>query len=146
MVDETDRRSPEVWARLVRQHRVSVLNLMPGALEMLVALGGELPSVRAVLTGGDWVRPELARRFQTAAPGVRFAGLGGATETAIHATVCEVDGEPPADWASVPYGTPLPNIACRVVGADGTDRPDWVAGELWVAGRGIASGTGDGPT
>ncbi|BBX23207.1 phenyloxazoline synthase MbtB [Mycolicibacter terrae] len=140
MVDETDRRSPEVWARLVRQHRVSVLNLMPGALEMLVALGGELPSVRAVLTGGDWVRPELARRFQTAAPGVRFAGLGGATETAIHATVCEVDGEPPADWASVPYGTPLPNIACRVVGADGTDRPDWVAGELWVAGRGIASG------
>ncbi|OBK87238.1 non-ribosomal peptide synthetase [Mycolicibacter sinensis] len=140
MVDEADRRSPEVWARLVRQHRVSVLNLMPGALEMLVSVGGELPSVRAVLTGGDWVSPELARRFAALAPGVRFAGLGGATETAIHATICEVDGEPPADWASVPYGTPLPNIACRVVGADGTDRPDWVAGELWVAGRGIASG------
>ncbi|OBG02819.1 non-ribosomal peptide synthetase [Mycolicibacter sinensis] len=140
MVDEADRRSPEIWARLVRQHGVSVLNLMPGALEMLVSVGGELPSVRAVLTGGDWVSPELARRFAALAPGVRFAGLGGATETAIHATICEVDGEPPADWASVPYGTPLPNIACRVVGADGTDRPDWVAGELWVAGRGIASG------
>ncbi len=140
MVDEADRRSPEVWAQLVRRHRVSVLNLMPGALEMLVSTGGELSSVRAVLTGGDWVRPELARQFRAAAPGVRFAGLGGATETAIHATLCEVDGEPPADWASVPYGTPLPNIACRVVGADGADRPDWVAGELWVAGRGIASG------
>jgi mycobactin phenyloxazoline synthetase len=140
MVDEADRRSPEVWARLVARYRVSVLNLMPGALEMLVAVGGELSSVRAVLTGGDWVRPELAVRFAAAAPGVRFAGLGGATETAIHATVCEVDGEPPDDWASVPYGTPLPNIACRVVGADGTDRPDWVTGELWVSGRGIASG------
>jgi len=140
MVDEADRRSPDVWARLVARHRVSVLNLMPGALEMLVAVGGELSSVRAVLTGGDWVRPELAVRFAAAAPGVRFAGLGGATETAIHATVCEVDGEPPDDWASVPYGTPLPNIACRVVGADGTDRPDWVTGELWVSGRGIASG------
>ncbi len=140
MVDEADRRSPEVWARLVQRHRVSVLNLMPGACEMLVSVGGELSSVRVVLTGGDWVRPELARRFQAVAPRVRFAGLGGATETAIHATVCEVDGAPPADWASVPYGTPLPNIACRVVGADGADRPDWVAGELWVAGRGIASG------
>src|SRR5690625_1887983 len=92
MVDEADRRSPEVWAQLVRRHRVSVLNLMPGACEMLVATGGELPSVRAVLTGGDWVRPELARRFAALAPGVRCAGLGGATETAIHATVCEVDG------------------------------------------------------
>ncbi|BBZ22572.1 phenyloxazoline synthase MbtB [Mycolicibacter hiberniae] len=140
MVDEADRRSPEVWSQLVGQHRVSVLNLMPGACEMLVSAGGELSSVRAVLTGGDWVRPELARRFAAAAPGVRFAGLGGATETAIHATVCEVDGEPPANWASVPYGTPLPNMACRVVGPDGADRPDWVAGELWIAGRGLASG------
>ncbi|MGB3521268.1 MAG: amino acid adenylation domain-containing protein [Mycobacterium sp.] len=140
MVDEADRRSPEVWAQLVARHRVSVLNLMPGALEMLAATGGELSSVRAVLTGGDWVRPELARHFAAVAPGVRFAGLGGATETAIHATLCEVEGEPPAHWAAVPYGTPLPNIACRVVGADGADRPDWVAGELWVAGRGIASG------
>lgn len=140
MVDEADRRSPEVWVQLVTRHRVSVLNLMPGACEMLVSAGGELSSVRAVLTGGDWVRPELARRFQAVVPGVRFAGLGGATETAIHATLCEVNGEPPPEWASVPYGTPLPNIACRVVGADGTDRPDWVAGELWVTGRGIASG------
>lgn len=140
MVDEADRRSPEVWAHLVARHRVSVLNLMPGALEMLVSVGGPLPSVRAVLTGGDWVRPELARRFAVAAPGVRFAGLGGATETAIHATLCEVVGEPPAHWAAVPYGTPLPNIACRVVDAEGADRPDWVAGELWVSGRGIASG------
>lgn len=140
MVDEADRRSPEVWAQLVQRHRVSVLNLMPGALEMLAATGGGIPSVRAVLTGGDWVRPELVKRFAALAPGVRFAGLGGATETAIHATLCEVDGEPPPHWASVPYGTPLPNIACRVVGADGADRPDWVAGELWVTGRGIASG------
>ena len=140
MVDQDDRRSPELWAQLIGRHRVSVLNLMPGALEMLVSVGGDMSSVRAVLTGGDWVSPELARRFHAASPAVRFAGLGGATETAIHATVCEVVGEPPANWSSVPYGTPLPNIACRVVDAAGADRPDWVAGELWVAGRGLASG------
>lgn len=140
LVDEADRRAPEAWARLVDTHRVSVLNLMPGACEMLLSTHGDLSSVRAVLTGGDWVRPGLARRFAARAPGVRFAGLGGATETAIHATVCEVTGEPPADWASVPYGFPLPNIACRVVGADGADQPDWVPGELWVSGRGLARG------
>lgn len=140
MVDEADRRNPEAWATLIDRHRVSVLNLMPGALQMLLGAAGSLASVRAVLTGGDWVRPELVRGFAARIPRVRFAGLGGATETAIHATICEVDREPPAHWASVPYGVPLPNIACRVVGADGADRPDWVAGELWVTGRGIARG------
>ena len=38
MVDEADRRSPEVWAALVARHRVSVLNLMPGACQMLAAV------------------------------------------------------------------------------------------------------------
>jgi mycobactin phenyloxazoline synthetase len=70
---------------------------------------------------------------------MRFAGLGGATETATHNTICDV-GDIPADWTSVPLGVPLPNNACRVVGADGHDCPDWVPGELWVGGRGVARG------
>src|SRR5262249_14011335 len=37
-------------------------------------------------------------------------------------------------------GVPLPNNSCRVVGADGLDCPDWVPGELWVGGRGVARG------
>ncbi|EUA18357.1 AMP-binding enzyme family protein [Mycobacterium xenopi 3993] len=57
----------------------------------------------------------------------------------MHATICETT-DPPPDWTSVPYGTPFPNIACRVVDAWGDDCPDWVAGELWVSGRGIARG------
>jgi mycobactin phenyloxazoline synthetase len=40
----------------------------------------------------------------------------------------------------LPYGTPLPNNACRVVNDMGGDCPDWVVGELWVSGRGIAQG------
>src|SRR4029079_9907486 len=66
-------------------------------------------------------------------------GLGGATELAIHAAICDV-ADPEPDWTAVPYGTPLTNNACRVVAADGSDCPDWVPGELWVSGRGIARG------
>jgi mycobactin phenyloxazoline synthetase len=139
MVDEAHRRDPDVWARLIDTHRVTVLNVMPGSLEMLLATGGELSSLRTVLTGGDWVRPELVRRLRSRTPGLRFAGLGGATETAIHATICETT-DPPAHWTAVPYGVPLPNMACRVVDAAGADCPDWVPGELWVSGRGLARG------
>jgi mycobactin phenyloxazoline synthetase len=140
VVDEAQRRDPDAWARLIDTRSVTVLNFLPGWLEMLVEVGaGSLSSLRVVPTGGDWVRPELARQLRVQAPQLRFAGLGGATETAVHATICEVD-DPPADWTAVPYGVPLPNIACRVVNDRGGDCPDWVVGELWMSGRGIARG------
>jgi mycobactin phenyloxazoline synthetase len=147
VVDEADRREPDVWARLIAAHNVTMLNVMPGSLDMLLDVGGhDLSSLRAVLVGGDWVRPDQARRLRLESPDVRFAGLGGATETAIHATIFEtnfVDGELanlPADAAALPYGVPLPNIACRIVNDAGDDCPDWVVGELWISGRGIARG------
>ena len=140
VVDETQRRNPDVWADLIQRHSVTFLNWMPGWLDMLLEVGGtRLASLRVVLLGGDWVRPELIRGLRKSAPGVRAAGLGGATETAVHGTLCEVD-DPPANWTSIPYGKPLPNNVCRVVAADGSDCPDWVPGELWFSGRGIARG------
>jgi mycobactin phenyloxazoline synthetase len=140
VVDEADRRDPDAWARLINTYGVTLLNFLPGWLEMLVGVGaGRLSSVRVVPTGGDWVRPELARLLGAEASKLRFAGLGGATETAVHATICE-PGELPAEWTAVPYGKPLPNNACRVVNDMGGDCPDWVVGELWVSGRGIARG------
>ncbi|OBI39615.1 non-ribosomal peptide synthetase [Mycobacterium sp. E2238] len=143
VVDEAQRRDPDSWARLIDTHQVTVLHFMPGWLEMLIEVGqGRLSSVRVIPTGGDWVRPEVARRLKAEAPNLRFAGLGGATETPVHNTIFEVDdpGALPADWTALPYGVPLPNNACRVVNDAGDDCPDWVAGELWVSGRGIARG------
>jgi mycobactin phenyloxazoline synthetase len=147
IVDESERREPGVWARLIDAHKVTGLNVMPGSLDMLLDGGArDLSSLRTVLVGGDWVRPNQARRLRLKSPDVRFAGLGGATETAIHATIFEAlfdDGEIvnlPAGAPAVPYGVPLPNIACRVVNDAGNDCPDWVVGELWISGRGIARG------
>ena len=141
MVDEDQRRDPDSWARLIEQHQVSVVNFLPGWLQMLTEVPGSLESLRVVLTGGDWVRPELAGALRARAPRMRFAGLGGATETAIHGTIFEIG---PADQIpatpSVPYGVPFPNNACRVVSPTGEDCPDWVPGELWFTGRGIARG------
>ena len=144
VVDEADRRDPDTWSRLIEAHRVSVLHFMPGWLEMLIEVPGDLSSVRVVPTGGDWVRPQMVRALRARAPHLRFAGLGGATETATHNTICEVH-DLPEEWSSVPLGVPLPNNACRVVGPDGRDCPDWVPGELWVCGRGIARGYGARP-
>ncbi|WP_201408168.1 non-ribosomal peptide synthetase [Mycobacterium paraintracellulare] len=141
VVDEAQRRDPDAWARLIDAHQVTVLHFMPGWLEMLVEVGrGRLSSVRVVPTGGDWVRPEVVRRLRAEAPNLRFAGLGGATETPVHNSIFEVTEPIPDDWTALPFGVPLPNNACRVVDDTGADCPDWVPGEYWVSGRGIARG------
>ncbi|ORW09558.1 non-ribosomal peptide synthetase [Mycobacterium kyorinense] len=141
-VDSEQRAAATTWVELLRQHRVSILNCVPSMLDMILELGGDRlgDSLRAVTLGGDWVGADLARRLARQVPGCRFAGLGGATETSIHHTICEVVGEPPAQWATVPFGIPLRNVRCRVVAPSGRDCPDWVAGELWVGGANVAAG------
>ncbi|MER5770361.1 amino acid adenylation domain-containing protein [Streptomyces sp. NPDC001985] len=137
---QDDRRDARSWAELVNRHRVTVLNCVPALLDMLLTTGEELgTSLRLVLLGGDRIAPELPGRLGDAVPGCRFVGLGGTTETAIHSTVREVDTAP-AHWHSVPYGTPLGNVVCRVVDPLGRDCPDWVPGELWIGGDGVALG------
>ncbi len=140
-VDSEQRAAATTWVELIRRHRVSVLNMVPSGLDMILQLGGDrLDSLRIVTVCGDWVGAELSRRLARQVPGCRFAGLGGATETAVHGTVCEVVGEPPARWATVPYGIPLRNVRCRVVSPSGRDCPDWVRGELWFSGPNLAAG------
>ncbi len=142
VVDSGQRGAADVWVEVIRRHQVSILNCVPGILDMILESGGSGlgDSLRAVLLGGDWVGTELVRRLRKLAPGCRFAGLGGATETAIHSTVCEVVGEPPQHWATVPFGVPLRNVRCRVVSPSGRDCLDWVPGELWVGGANVAAG------
>lgn len=142
VVDADEKAAATTWVELLRRHRVSILNCVPSMLDMILELGADRlgDSLRAVTLGGDWVGADLARRLARQAPGCRFSGLGGATETAIHNTICEVVGEPPAHRATVPFGVPLRNVRCRVVSPSGRDCPDWVPGEFWVGGANVAAG------
>nr|BFE59215.1 non-ribosomal peptide synthetase [Dactylosporangium thailandense] len=139
LVDEESRRDAAAWCRLVRRHGVTLWQSVPALLDMLLTAAGgdELGGLRLALLGGDWVGLDLPARLAGAAPHARLVALGGTTETAIHSTVQEV-AEVPPHWTSVPYGVPLRNQVCRVVDEAGRDRPDRVAGELWIGGESVA--------
>ncbi|MFB9303524.1 non-ribosomal peptide synthetase, partial [Kibdelosporangium philippinense] len=141
LVEEDDRKEARQWVELAATRAATLVNCVPALLDMLLvtARPGELAGLRTVLLGGDWVGTDLPGRVFEQSPSCRFAGLGGTTETAIHSTVCEVREVAPS-WRSVPYGTPLRNVACRVVDVRGRDCPDWVTGELWIGGDGVAHG------
>ncbi|MDQ0980650.1 non-ribosomal peptide synthetase [Pseudomonas synxantha] len=140
LIEPDAQRDAPRWRELAVQHRASVLNCVPALLDMLLGCADAPLPLRAVLLGGDKVAPQLAPRLWAQAPGCRFMALGGATEAAIHSTLFEVVPGQALHWHCLPYGKPLDNVSLRVVDPHGHDCPDWVAGELWIGGAGVAEG------
>ena len=142
LAEEESRRDALEWWRLVQTWGVTIWNSVPALLGMLATVAHERPmlaSLRLALVSGDWVPLGLPARLQTCTKGCRFVALGGATEAAIWSNFHEVRSVEP-HWRSIPYGRPLRNQKFRVVDASGSDCPDWVAGELWIGGLGVALG------
>ncbi|MGW6270102.1 non-ribosomal peptide synthetase [Streptomyces sp. NPDC055060] len=140
--DADDRRDPHAWLRLMGEHRVTVWDSVPVLLDMLISTAentGPPPALRVAMTGGDWIGLDLPGRLHALLPECRFVACGGATEGAVYSNYFEVDTVDPA-WVSIPYGYPLGNQTYRVADADGHDCPEWVAGELWIGGAGVADG------
>ncbi|WP_236725317.1 non-ribosomal peptide synthetase [Amycolatopsis orientalis] len=138
-IEEDDRRDAHRWRELVTAHGVTIWNTVPALLDMLLTATSEALPLRVVLVSGDWVGLDLPGRLAASAPDCRFIALGGATEAAIWSNWFEVGRIDPA-WTSIPYGTPLRNQRFRVVDDLGRDCPDWVTGELWIGGDGVAEG------
>ncbi|SCK05068.1 dihydroaeruginoic acid synthetase [Streptomyces sp. WMMB 714] len=143
LVDESDRRDAKRWLALCTRHEVTVWNSVPALMDMLLTAADRAalpPSLRLALLSGDWIGLDLPARLSAASGRrCRLVGLGGATEAAIWSNCHEVD-EVPAQWRSIPYGKPLRNQKFRVVDGRGRDCPDWVPGELWIGGAGVARG------
>ncbi|MEV6961719.1 amino acid adenylation domain-containing protein [Streptomyces sp. NPDC051207] len=143
LVDETDRRDAHRWLALCERHAVTVWNSVPALMDMLLTAsdGARLPApLRLALLSGDWIGLDLPGRLDRATDGrCRLVALGGATEAAIWSNAHEVTVVS-AHWRSIPYGRPLANQRFRVVDPHGRDCPDWVPGELWIGGTGVAQG------
>jgi yersiniabactin nonribosomal peptide synthetase len=142
LIEDDDRREAGQWVTLIRRWGVTVWNSVPTLLEMLLdgcGPDGLGSSLRLALVSGDWVGLDLPARLRAEVPGARLVALGGATEAAIWSNAIEV-GDVPLHWRSIPYGTPLRNQKYRVVDSRGRDAPDWVPGELWIGGLGVARG------
>ncbi|WP_271271074.1 non-ribosomal peptide synthetase [Aliamphritea hakodatensis] len=141
---QTQLRDPMAWERLLVHHGVTLWNTVPALFDMLLTFceGMGLPGpglLRTVMLSGDWISLSLPARYRAFNKAGRFSAMGGATEAAIWSNECMVDEVLP-HWPSVPYGYPLSNQAYRVVDESGRDCPDWVAGELWIGGAGVALG------
>lgn len=140
---EADHRNPAAWAELIDRHQVTVWNSVPMFMSMMVlhlsSHPQRFPSLRRVLLSGDWIPLDLPGDILRHFPAAWVTSLGGATEAAIWSNSFRVHDIDPA-WNSIPYGKPLPNQRFRILDELGDDVPDGVAGDLHIAGRGLALG------
>ncbi|MFJ8790600.1 amino acid adenylation domain-containing protein [Streptomyces sp. NPDC102462] len=145
VLPRADRRGdPSHWAELVRDFGVTVWNSVPGQLHMLCDwLSSEPPtgdgSLRLALISGDWIPVALPDQARALLPGLEIISLGGATEGSIWSIAHPID-EVDTARPSIPYGKPLTNQTFAVLDRRLRPRPEWVPGELYIGGAGVALG------
>ncbi|MGR3622357.1 amino acid adenylation domain-containing protein [Pseudophaeobacter sp.] len=143
VLPEEDRRSdPGHWLDLLCEHGVTLWNSVPAQMQMLGhvltnASAQKGFALRAAMLSGDWIPQPLVEWKLAQLPEVTLFSLGGATEASIWSIFHPVKALE-TGWTSVPYGKPLPHQSFHVLGPEMHPCPDWVTGELFIGGEGLA--------
>ncbi|CAF3928514.1 unnamed protein product [Rotaria sp. Silwood1] len=137
-------KDPKHWHDLLIEHRVTIWNSVPMLMQMLIEHLKESyieNDLRHVLLSGDWIPLSLPKSIATTfGEHVTITSLGGATEASIWSIAYPIPKQMPREWKSIPYGMPLRNQRYYVYDSHLNDCPEWVTGELYIGGVGLADG------
>jgi amino acid adenylation domain-containing protein len=141
-------RSPAEFLRLLRYEQVTVLNQTPSAFQQLIQAEAQQSrdaqdelALRWVVFGGEALDVQaLAPWFERhgdAKP--RLVNMYGITETTVHVTFRPLSIDDVARRRSV-IGVPIPDLRLYLLDRNLQPVPIGVAGEIHVAGAGLARG------
>ena len=131
---------PQYLAGLIAGQGVTIVHFVPSMLEAF--LGGadtlSCAGLRHVMCSGEALPYELQQRFFARFAHTQLHNLYGPTEASVDVTAwtCQRDGA----LRIVPIGRPIANISTYIVDAQLQPAPVGVAGELYLAGVGLARG------
>uniref|UniRef100_UPI00366C1922 non-ribosomal peptide synthetase n=1 Tax=Bacillus cereus TaxID=1396 RepID=UPI00366C1922 len=132
------RRDPAYLAQLIRREGVTGADFVPSLLEVFLAepAAKECTSLRWIEVAGEAFPAALANRASEVLPGCGVFNLYGPTEAAVEVTAYR--HVPGAE--RVPIGAPVWNTQVYVLDAALNPVAPGVAGELYLAGAGLARG------
>ena len=139
-------RSPEDLHAVLVAEEVTALSQTPSAFYALQAADAARSEFRdqlkldAVVFGGEALEPQRLRVWRDNHPGSpRLINMYGITETTVHASFREIAAGD-VDSTASPIGVPLAHLGFFVLDSWLRPVPVGVAGELYVAGAGVAAG------
>ncbi|WP_316179309.1 non-ribosomal peptide synthetase [Bradyrhizobium sp. SZCCHNRI1009] len=147
--DPSRLRDPAHWLSLMCEHRVTIWNSVPMLMQMLIEhtrghTSSLQHSLRLVMLSGDSIPLDVPDAIRSLAPHAQVMSLGGATEASIWSIFYEIDAIDPT-WRSIPYGFPMANQRMHVYDGRMRPCPEWVEGDLYIGGLGLAKGYWEDP-
>jgi len=140
--DAEQNRDPRHWLDTIKEFDVTVWNSVPALVGLLAdeakASNAEI-DLRIVMMSGDWIPLDLPDRIRSCCRGVKLWSLGGATEASIWSIAYPIEEIDPS-WKSIPYGQAINGQSFYVLDNQLVQKPEWVVGELYIGGRGVALG------
>ncbi|WP_190109199.1 non-ribosomal peptide synthetase [Streptomyces cinnamoneus] len=131
---------PDHLVEVIERERVTVVHFVPSMLHVLLETlegPGRCPSLRQVMTSGETLPVETARRCLELL-GAELRNMYGPTETTVEMTDFDCRGRTGTD--RLPIGRPFPNTRVYVLDEALRAVPWGVTGELYVSGDPVARG------
>ncbi len=118
--------------------RGSLISAVPSALAQVLAVPGTAAEAAVAALCGEALTGPVVEAIRAAVPGARIENIYGPAEATVYATTYVV---PPGSYAAAPpIGRPLWNTRVYVLDENLQLVPPGVAGELYIAGAGLARG------
>nr|WP_145982921.1 non-ribosomal peptide synthetase [Pseudonocardia sp. AL041005-10] len=132
------RRDPQYLAELIQHEGVTGVDFVPSLLEAFIAepAAARCTGLRWMEVAGEAFPADLAERASATLPHCGIHNLYGPTEAAVEVTAARYA----PGSGRMPIGTPIRNTAVYVLDRALRPVPPGVAGELYLAGDGLARG------
>jgi len=138
--DPGQEREPTALAGLVRKHSVTHTLCVPALWALVLDQVGEsdLRSLETVIVAGETCAAGLIEKHFERLPDTELYNEYGPTEGTVWATAHRVPDT--FSGSTVPLGRPIPGTRLYLLDRDGRLAPDGAAGEIYIAGPGVAQG------
>ncbi len=145
VLDDATVRDPARLRADVVRHRVTVLEVVPAVMQLLLEAPAEVgaPALRAlrwIVATGDALPPALCRAWLARHPAIPIVNAYGPTECADDVAHHVVRTPPAPDAVRVPIGTPIPGVALHVLDEELRPVAAGAVGELCVSGIAVGRG------
>ena len=134
--------NPDEMIRLVHEHQISVLQLVPSMLKRLVTTKGfdSCNSLKQIFCGGEALTPEAIHIFlKNNSSNALLHNLYGPTETTIDAVTITCNEQKENNDISI-IGKPIANTQVYVLDNHMRLVPIGIIGELHISGESLADG------
>ncbi len=122
-------------ATLPERDRVTLVNTVPSAIAELVRMDAIPRSVKTINLAGEALSESLVEQIYANSSVEKIYNLYGPTESTTYSTFTAV-----RRGSLVTIGKPIANTRCYILDANRKPVPIGVAGELYLAGAGLARG------